>query len=177
MPKLVSIKTSFSQQKLDDMKGFREQRSVNVNTQKQTKQSVHSRLGDITENNGVGKVKRQRNNSNNRFNKSNDYNGSSVHHRLNTNFVNPAIVARNNIVANSINAVMQNAIKCMSEGNGWVNNMIGAMSLPSNQAGDSSGKKYDMQVQREIHTIQVIIDTKLNVSVFYRLLSDWQALA
>lgn len=166
MPKLVSIKKSCVQTKLDDMRKLREEEQTNKDADSY-KAPVHQRLGNDT---AGGKMRRQRNNNNNRFNHYNNGNRISVQHRLNKNFVNPAIVARDNILANSINTVMESAVRCMSRDNRWTENLFGKMGLLSEQGAAQPEKKYDMQVQREIHTLQVRF-----LHFFYKLFEGYNS--
>lgn len=133
--------------------------------------SVHERLGQCnaiaTNRDDSGtmtfKVQPYRNRNNNRNLKrlnNGNHGRIGVQHRLNKNFVNPAIVARNNFTVNAINSFMEGAMKTLggfeSEGNDT--NLISALATRMLTKIDQKGEveKYNMTVQKEISAIQVI---------------------
>lgn len=95
----------------------------------------------------------------------------SVNYRLNKNFTNPAIVARNNFSLNAINSFMESAMKTLGQpnvDNHLSNDVLRAIATKILHTIDSPNRtdesvtsapvapKYDIEVQKEISAIQVI---------------------
>lgn len=164
MPNNKVFNVSFNNLKLDDLEKPSNGKDESLTSD--SKSDIHSRLGNVTVNGG-GKMKRQRNynrNRNQNYNRTNFNqfnNNRSVQHRLDKNFVNPAVMAKRNIIANTINSMMDNTVRCMANGNGLddtIPTLFGALlSQFTNGPVNRAQAKYDMDVQREIHTMQVII--------------------
>lgn len=150
---------------------------IKSRTNQQQRVSVHERLGrrdsitsvdsaiTIQVNNGVQSHRKQPNNLK-RLNNNNQNNGRiSVQHRLNKNFVNPAIVARNNFSVNAINSFMESAMKTFGgadpdesivQNGNFMAALASRMMTTINKNKTEPGEhKYNMNVQKEISAIQV----------------------
>lgn len=132
------------------------------------RQSVHERLGnrnsDDTDHESINTKTLKPFQRNFRYgNKRLNNRRYSVQHRLNKNFVNPAIVARNNLSVNAINSFMESAVNNMSNKstggncnllNVLASKMIDAIGIEKDpKLGDEP--KYNMNVQKEISCMQV----------------------
>lgn len=143
---------------------------------------VHERLGrrDSMSSDAADSIivnvtnRRPNNNMMKRLNYNRNYNvgsingRSNIQHRLNKNFVNPAIVARNNFSINAINSFMESAMKTFGgaqQDTGAVQNgnimaalasrIMSSMADPK-KTDTIDEHKYDMQIQKEISSIQVL---------------------
>lgn len=157
MPRLVPIKSRPQQQ------------------QQQQRVSVHERLGrrDSVTSTGtdtdsiIVNVKNTVHKNRNRqfqLKRLNNHNNGriGVQHRLQKDFVNPAIVARNNFSVNAINSFMESAMKTFGGGDDLGVNIQNSDLLATlatrmfqQKKEESTEKKYNMNVQKEISAIQV----------------------
>lgn len=112
-------------------------------------------------------IYRNRNQNRSRNNKQSQSN--SINYRLKPNFVNPAVVARNNFSVNAINAFMSSAMKTLGNPTNDLMPKEALRALASKILADtetspnesSANKpiepKYDLSVQKEICAIQVCV--------------------
>lgn len=168
MPRLVPIKKRTQEVKLEHAPEHQQQPGrVPVRERLGRRDSITSIDSAITiqVNNSVKPNRKRRGNFNlKRLNTQN--NGrTSVQHRLDKNFVNPAIVARNNFGVNAINSFMESAMKTFGGAEQDVNlaqnsNFMAALAtrmmstINQNKTGQTE-QKYNMNVQKEISAIQV----------------------
>lgn len=132
------------------------------------KPSVKTRIGTCKSVESINTKSLQIYRKRNRNRGRNHSQSGSINYRLKPDFVNPAIVARNNFSVNAINSFMSSAMKTLGDPS---NNLIPKDALRAlaktilTETDASSSKqlsvkseepKYDISVQKEICAIQVI---------------------